>query len=281
MDAKTFSNGSNARRAADKMIGTGSAPAVDYGVRRIEHPGHSDDGRYEIVWKTTRQANDTTDGFPEETSEAAELAETDQSEPLTTDEVEAEITRATDEPAPGPAPAATEPETGEAAPQSAAEGDAAQPPASAAPAPIGGESERDPFPVGSQVQLRARTVGQVLESYGDGTWAVQLIVRAADVIRPGAREARTPKPASEQPRGKSAERDAAAARGVMPEKPVITSAANQHYQKRFDRLAELAGAGDWAAIAAYEVRGYNTYAKEVARYRDRLLAAHAASEKAA
>jgi len=43
------------------------------------------------------------------------------------------------------------------------------------------------------------------------------------------------------------------------EKPVITSATNQHYQKRF-------------------VKGNNTYAKEVARYRDRLLAAHAASQ---
>jgi hypothetical protein len=26
----------------------------------------------------------------------------------------------------------------------------------------------------------------------------------------------------------------------MPEKPIVTSATNQHYQKRFDRLAELA-----------------------------------------
>src|SRR5271155_4610296 len=36
----------------------------------------------------------------------------------------------------------------------------------------------------------------------------------------------------------------------MPDKPVITSAANQHYQKRFDRLAELAAADDRRARAA-------------------------------
>jgi hypothetical protein len=34
----------------------------------------------------------------------------------------------------------------------------------------------------------------------------------------------------------------------MPEKPIVTSATNQHYQKRFDRLAELAAVGDWTAI---------------------------------
>jgi hypothetical protein len=67
----------------------------------------------------------------------------------------------------------------------------------------------------------------------------------------------------------------------MPEKPIVTSATNQHYQKRFDRLAELAAVGDWTAIAAYEVKGNNTYAKEVARYRDRLLAAHSAQEASA
>jgi hypothetical protein len=59
----------------------------------------------------------------------------------------------------------------------------------------------------------------------------------------------------------------------MPVKPVITSAANQSYQAKIDRLAELAGAGDWDAIIAYDVNGKNTYARMVARYRDALLAA--------
>jgi hypothetical protein len=89
------------------------------------------------------------------------------------------------------------------------------------------------------------------------------------------------RPAKERRPSKASELDQAAARGVMPEKPIVTSATNQHYQKRFDRLAELAAVGDWAAIAAYEVKGNNTYAKEVARYRDRLLAAHAAQEDSA
>jgi hypothetical protein len=64
----------------------------------------------------------------------------------------------------------------------------------------------------------------------------------------------------------------------MPEKPIVTSKANPHYQKRFDHLAALAAAGDWDAMQAYEVKGINSYAKMVKQYRDRLLAAHAASE---
>jgi hypothetical protein len=52
------------------------------------------------------------------------------------------------------------------------------------------------------------------------------------------------------PAQQASELDQAAARGVMPEKPIVTSATNQHYQKRFDRLAELAAVGDWTAIAA-------------------------------
>jgi DNA topoisomerase VI subunit B len=58
----------------------------------------------------------------------------------------------------------------------------------------------------------------------------------------------------------------------MPVKPIITSAANQTYQVRIDKLAELAGAGDWAGVQAYEVKGQNTYAKMLGRYRDALLA---------
>ena len=66
----------------------------------------------------------------------------------------------------------------------------------------------------------------------------------------------------------------------MPDKPVVTSKTNQHYQKRFDRLAELAAAGDWDAVRAYDVKGSNTYSKMLARYRRQLLAAHAASDTA-
>jgi hypothetical protein len=75
---------------------------------------------------------------------------------------------------------------------------------------------------------------------------------------------------------KAAELDAAAARGVMPTKPVVTSHWNYHYQRRFDKLAELAAAGDWDAVAAYECNGLNSYSKMVRQYRDRLVVAHKA-----
>jgi hypothetical protein len=66
----------------------------------------------------------------------------------------------------------------------------------------------------------------------------------------------------------------------MPVKPDVTSHANHHYQKRFDKLAEFAAADDWEAIRAYECNGINSYAKMVRQYRDRLLAAHAAQQGA-
>jgi hypothetical protein len=75
---------------------------------------------------------------------------------------------------------------------------------------------------------------------------------------------------------KAAELDAAAARGVMPTKPVVTSHWKYPYQRRFDKLAELAAAGDWDAVAAYECNGLNSYSKMVRQYRDRLVAAHKA-----
>jgi hypothetical protein len=56
-------------------------------------------------------------------------------------------------------------------------------------------------------------------------------------------------------------------------RPVITSASNQSYQVKIDRLYDLAAAGDWADVAAFDVKGSNTYAKKVAGYRDALLAA--------
>ena len=93
-------------------------------------------------------------------------------------------------------------------------------------------------------------------------------------IRPGERAAR--KPAGEPRRSKAAELDEAAARGIMPTKPDVTSHANHHYQKRFDKLAEMAAAGDWHAVAGYECNGVNSYAKMVRQYRDRLVAAHKA-----
>jgi hypothetical protein len=71
------------------------------------------------------------------------------------------------------------------------------------------------------------------------------------------------------------------AAGQLPQRaPVVTSVANAHYQKHFDRLFDLAQAGDWDGVRNYEVKGSNSYSKRVARYRQDLLAVHAASEAA-
>jgi hypothetical protein len=72
---------------------------------------------------------------------------------------------------------------------------------------------------------------------------------------------------------------AAIAAGTLPETaPVVTSKANPHYQKHFDRLFALAKVGDWDAVRDYEVKGSNSYSKMVVRYRQDLLAVHTASE---
>ena len=67
-------------------------------------------------------------------------------------------------------------------------------------------------------------------------------------------------------------------RAASQKAPVVTSAANPHYQKHFDRLFALARAGDWDAVRDYKVTGSNSYSKMVVRYRQDLLAVHAASE---
>jgi hypothetical protein len=93
--------------------------------------------------------------------------------------------------------------------------------------------------------------------------------------KPGRAPPQTGKPS------KSSELDATAATGIMPEKPIVTSKANPHYQKRFDFLAERAAAADWPAVEAYEVKGINSYAKMLKQYRDRLLAARLLAAHAA
>jgi hypothetical protein len=71
------------------------------------------------------------------------------------------------------------------------------------------------------------------------------------------------------------------AAGRLPQRaPVVTSAANPHYQKHFDRLFELAQAGDWDGVRNYEVKGSNSYSKMVARYRRDLLAVHGPARRA-
>jgi hypothetical protein len=63
--ASSFTARNNAKRAAEKMIANGKAPAVDYGIRP------RDDGRFEIVWKTVP----TTGGVETEITAATTAAE--------------------------------------------------------------------------------------------------------------------------------------------------------------------------------------------------------------
>jgi len=63
--ASSFTARNNAKRAAEKMIANGKAPAVKYGIRP------RDDGRFEIVWKTAP----TTGEVEAEIATAATAAE--------------------------------------------------------------------------------------------------------------------------------------------------------------------------------------------------------------
>jgi hypothetical protein len=79
-------------------------------------------------------------------------------------------------------------------------------------------------------------------------------------------------PSGDRQPSRRVELDMLAATGVMPTKPIMTSAANkEQYQPRFDKLEAMAQAGDWNGIRSYEVKG-------IKQYRDRLLAAHAAQQ---
>ena len=205
----TFSSRSNAKRADEKLLAAGTAPAVDYGIKERQ------DGRFEIKWKTTRVP---TAGV---------------SEPPASTVLSQDKPASTGEPVPPPAlPTTTR--SRRKITQAAAQGD---------PAPAAAE---DP-------ELATVETPRLI----------------AELERRGYRTVQVRQ-------SKAAELDAAAARGVMPTKPVVTSHWNYHYQRRFDKLAELAAAGDWDAVAAYDCNGVNSYSKMVRQYRDRLVAAHKA-----
>jgi hypothetical protein len=184
--ANTFTNRSNARRAAEAMIAKGTAPALDYGIKP------RDDGRFEIAWKTGNASTAV--------SEADVVsAEQNWSGPsLTTGEVETEIAEVPEKP---------------------------MPPEEPKPAR---QSRRGKAPAAPQ-GARSR-------------YAID-----PDLI----------------------------AAGRLPDKaPEVTSATNRRYQVHFDKLLELAAAGDWDAVRDYQVTGSNSYSKMVARYRLDLLAVH-------
>ena len=274
--ASRFTLRKNAERAARTMIRKGTAPAIDYGIKS------SDDG-FEIVWKIAKTAP-------------------------TTDEVETEITEASaEQPAAAslaeaasqPAPSVTEPATANAAPQPTSEAEAAFQPAPVATAPFPASSEPAPnqWPNGTSVMVRTRKSWReatIISRLDPNHWRAEYpgggsgMFREADIraydaerdARPAAQFRRAKATAPQKsPRSRYAIDPEAIAAGRLPEKaPLVTSAANPHYQKHFDRLFALARAGDWDAVRDYKVTGSNSYSKMVERYRQDLLAVHAASE---
>jgi len=278
--ASSFTLRKNARRAADAMIRKGTAPAIDYVIKS------SDNGRFEIVWETAKTAP-------------------------TTDEVETEIAEASaDQPAAAlpteaasqPAPAATEPPTVDAAPQPVSEVEAASQPAPVATEPAPALNEPAPkgdWPNGTRVMVRKRKSWReatIISRLDPDHWRAEYPGGGSGMFREADIRAYDPKrdanPAKQPRRAKAAAPQKssrsrytidpeAIAAGRLPDKtPVVTSAANPHYQKHFDRLFALAKAGDWDGVRNYEVKGSNSYSKMVARYRQDLLPVHAASEVA-
>jgi hypothetical protein len=276
--ASSFTLRKNAKRAAEAMIRNGTAPAVDYDINP------SGNGRFEIVWKTVKAAP-------------------------TSDEVETEIAEASaDQPAAAsptedasqPAPAATELATTDAAPQPASEAEAAsQPPVATEAATALSEPAPNEWPHGTRVMVRKRKSWReatIISRLDPDLWRAEYpsggsgMFREADIraydperdatIAEQPRRAKATAPQTSS-RSRYAIDPEAIAAGRLPQRaPVVTSAANPHYQKHFDRLFGLAKAGDWDAVRNYEVKGSNSYSKMVARYRQDLLAVHAASEAA-
>src|ERR1700739_3089245 len=134
--ASSFTLRKNAKRAHKTMIRKGIAPAVDYGIKP------SDDGRFEIVWKSPKTAPSTDEV-------EAEIAEAPANQPAAASPTE----DASQYP-----PAATELATTDAAPQPASEVEAASQPAPAAnePAPALSEPAPNQWPHGTRVMVRKR-----------------------------------------------------------------------------------------------------------------------------
>src|SRR5438270_13851422 len=92
--ASSFTLRKNAKRAAEAMIRKGTAPAVDYGIKP------SDNGRFEIIWKTAK------------TAPATDEVKTEIAEALADEPAAALPTEAASQPAPTatePAPALSDP----------------------------------------------------------------------------------------------------------------------------------------------------------------------------
>jgi hypothetical protein len=175
--------------------------------------------------------------------------------------------------------------------------------AATAPPPRPATAE-NPWPAGTRVMVRnkgkswseATMVRRLDEDYlrvefptgGSGVFQ-EGDIRAYDAERdakPARPPRRAPATAPRAPRAQSRSRyaidPAAIAAGKLPDKaPVVNSATNQLYQKKFDALHAHAVAGEWGAVRDYKITGSNSYSKMVERYRQELLAVHKAQETAA
>ena len=214
--ASSFTLRKNAKRAAEAMIRKGTAPAVDYCVKP------SDDGRFEIVWKTVKTAPKT-------------------------DEVETEIAEASAD-----QPAAASPT--EAASQTE--------PAATEPAPALSEPVPNEWPQGTRAMVRkgksSWREATIISRLDPDHWRAEYPGGGSGLFREADIRAYDPKrdatPAKQPRRAKATAQQKssrsryaidpeAIAAGRLPQRaPVVTSAANPHYQKHFDRLFGLAKA---------------------------------------
>jgi hypothetical protein len=169
----------------------------------------------------------------------------------------------------------------------------------AEPAPVLSEPAPNEWPQGTRVMVRKRKSWReatIISRLDPDHWRAEYPGGGSGMFREADIRAYDPKrdatPADQPRRAKAAapQKSSRSRYGIDPETiaagrlpqraPFVTSAANPHYQKHFDRLFGLAKAGDWDGVRNYEVKGSNSYSKMVARYRQDLLAVHAASEAA-
>ena len=272
--ASSFTARGNAKRAAERMIANGTAPAIYYDINPRE------DGRFEIVWKDAP----TTGEVEAENAAPAPAPDHENghysSNPLLSIKSDSNYV----------APKAQTDETAAATAYGSA----------ASNAPASRETATDnKWPDGTRVMVRKRKSWReatIISRLDPDLWRAEYPGGGSGMFREADIRAYDPERdanIAEQPRRAKATTPQNSSRsryaidpetitaGRLPQRaPVVTSAANPHYQKHFDRLFDLAKAGDWDGVRNYEVKGSNSYSKMVARYRQDLLAVHAASEGA-
>jgi hypothetical protein len=255
--AKTYSDRSNARTAAKKMIAKNTAPSLDYGIRPL------DNGRFEIVWKTNGEL-------------AAALENAEQ---LTTHELDAELAEAEavlaetqEEPTTPPA----DPFPVGAWVKVKLKGKRGQ--HSAQVTERIGESHRRVHFIGEpeawthRVKIDALRLADEDEIAATNEFESDFAVTSKGK-KPRVRSS-SQAPAKSERRSRYCIDPNAIVAGKLPASaPVITSAANvAYYQPKFNDLFRFANKGEWNSVRDYKVSGSNSYSKLLERYRLDLLA---------